>query len=68
LYVHEECDDSVEYNIAPFDGGAEILRRRSWDAEATEEEKTAIEALMSRIHELQNTRGKELSGIQITAY
>jgi hypothetical protein len=23
---------------------------------------------MSRIHELQNTRGKELSGIQITAY
>ncbi|KAK1629191.1 hypothetical protein QYE76_003506 [Lolium multiflorum] len=68
LYVHEECPDSVEYNIAPFDGGAEILRRRSWDAEATEEEKTATEALMSRIRELQNTRGKELSGIQITAY
>ncbi|KAK1684405.1 hypothetical protein QYE76_045253 [Lolium multiflorum] len=68
LYVHEESSDSVEYNIAPFDGGAKILRRRSWDAEATEEEKTATEALMSRIHELQNTRGKELSGIQITAY
>ncbi|KAK1628475.1 hypothetical protein QYE76_002790 [Lolium multiflorum] len=68
LYVHEESSDSVEYNIAPFDGGAKILRRRSWDAEATEEEKKATEALMSRIHELQNTRGKELSGIQITAY
>ncbi|KAK1698550.1 hypothetical protein QYE76_015247 [Lolium multiflorum] len=30
--------------------------------------KTAIEALMTRIHQLQNTRGQELSGIQITAY
>ncbi len=68
LYVREECPDSLEYNIAPFDGSAKILRRRSWDAEATEEEKTATEALMKRIHELQNTRGKELSGIQITAH
>ncbi|KAK1642012.1 hypothetical protein QYE76_059817 [Lolium multiflorum] len=68
LYVHEESSDSVEYNIAPFDGRAKILRRRSWDAEATEEEKSATEALMTRIRELQNTRGKELSGIQITAY
>ncbi|KAK1613207.1 hypothetical protein QYE76_036880 [Lolium multiflorum] len=68
LYVREESANSVEYNIAPFDGNAKILRRRSWDAEATEEEKTATEALMSRIHELQNTRGKEMSGIQITAY
>ncbi|KAK1694688.1 hypothetical protein QYE76_011385 [Lolium multiflorum] len=68
LYVREECADSVEYNILPFYGSASILRRRSWDAEAIEEEKTATEALMSRIHELQNTCGKELSGIQITAY
>ncbi|KAK1628775.1 hypothetical protein QYE76_003090 [Lolium multiflorum] len=68
LYVREESSGSMEYNIAPFDGGAKILRRRSWDAEATEEEKSATEALMTRIHELQNTRGKELSGIQITAY
>ncbi|KAK1680722.1 hypothetical protein QYE76_041570 [Lolium multiflorum] len=68
LYVHEESSDSVEYNIAPFDGKTKILRRRSWDAEATEEEKLATEALMTRIRELQSTRGKELSGIQITAY
>ncbi|KAK1643230.1 hypothetical protein QYE76_061035 [Lolium multiflorum] len=68
LYVREECTDSLEYNILPFDGSTAILRRRSWDAEATEGEKTATEALMSRIHELQNTRGKELSGIQITTY
>ena len=58
----------MEENIAPFDGEAKILRRRSWDAEATEEEKMSTEALMTRIHELQNTRGKELSGIQITVY
>ncbi|KAK1664976.1 hypothetical protein QYE76_053135 [Lolium multiflorum] len=68
LYVREECRDSSEYNIAPFDGSAKIIRRRSWDAEASEEEKTVTEALTSRIHELQNTHGKELSGIQITAY
>ncbi|KAK1648672.1 hypothetical protein QYE76_066477 [Lolium multiflorum] len=68
LYVHEESSDSVEYNIAPFDGKTKILRRRSWDAEATEEEKSKTEALMTRMRELQNTRGKELSGIQITAY
>ncbi|KAK1626240.1 hypothetical protein QYE76_000555 [Lolium multiflorum] len=68
LYVREECPDSLEYNIAPFDGSAKIFRRRSWDAEATEEEKTVTEALMKRIYELQNTRGKELSGIQITAH
>ncbi|KAK1678003.1 hypothetical protein QYE76_038851 [Lolium multiflorum] len=68
LYICEEDIDSQEYNIAPFNGSEKIIRRRSWDAEATDEEKSAIEALMKRIHELQNTRGKELSGIQITAY
>ncbi|KAK1694645.1 hypothetical protein QYE76_011342 [Lolium multiflorum] len=68
LYIHEEDANSVEHNIVPFDGNAKIQRRHSWDAEASEEEKTATEALMTRIHELQNTRGKELSGVQITAY
>ncbi|KAK1682511.1 hypothetical protein QYE76_043359 [Lolium multiflorum] len=68
LYIHEESSNPVEENIAPFDGEAKILRRRSWDAEATEDEKLATEALMTHIHELQNTRGKELSGIEITAY
>jgi hypothetical protein len=68
LYIHEENHGCAEDNIPPFDGAEKIHRRRSWDAEATEEEKTATEALMTRIRELQNTRGQELSGIQITAY
>ncbi|KAK1621172.1 hypothetical protein QYE76_026689 [Lolium multiflorum] len=68
LYIQEVNDGCAEDNIPPFDGAEKILRRRSWDAEATEEERIATEALMARIHELQNTRGKELSGIQITAY
>ncbi|KAK1651193.1 hypothetical protein QYE76_068998 [Lolium multiflorum] len=68
LYIHEESANSVEHNIVPFDGNAKIQRRRSWDAEASEEEKKATEALMSRIRQLQNTRGEELSGVQITAY
>ncbi|KAK1667240.1 hypothetical protein QYE76_055399 [Lolium multiflorum] len=68
LYIQEKDVDSQEYNIAPFDGAAKILRRQSWDAEATDEERTATDALMKRIHELQNTHGKELSGVQITAH
>ncbi|KAK1663286.1 hypothetical protein QYE76_051445 [Lolium multiflorum] len=68
LYIHEENHGCAEDNIPPFDGTEKIYRRRSWDAEATDEEKTATEALMARIHELQSTRGKELSGIQITTY
>ncbi|KAK1661755.1 hypothetical protein QYE76_049914 [Lolium multiflorum] len=68
LYIREEHIDSQDYNIAPFHGSEKILRRRSWDAEATGEEKAAKDALRKRIHELQNTRGKELSGIQITAH
>jgi hypothetical protein len=68
LYIREENHGCAEDNIPPFDGAEKILRRRSWDAEATEEERTSTEALMTRIHELQNTRGKELSGIQIMAY
>ncbi|KAK1667169.1 hypothetical protein QYE76_055328 [Lolium multiflorum] len=68
LYIQEENHGCAEDNIPPFDGAEKIYRRRSWDAEATEEEKISTEALMTRIHELQNTRGKELSGIQIMAY
>ncbi|KAK1642585.1 hypothetical protein QYE76_060390 [Lolium multiflorum] len=68
LYIQEENHGCAEDNIPPFDGAEKILRRRSWDAEATEEERASTEALMTRIHELQNTRGKELSGIQITVY
>ncbi|KAK1696260.1 hypothetical protein QYE76_012957 [Lolium multiflorum] len=66
--VHEENHNSVEDNIPPFDGAEKICHRRSWDAEASDEEKAVTEALMTRIRELQNTRGQELSGIQITAY
>ncbi|KAK1618983.1 hypothetical protein QYE76_024500 [Lolium multiflorum] len=58
LYIHEESSNPVEDNIAPFDGEAKILRRRSWDAEATEAEKLATEALMTRIHDLQNTAAR----------
>jgi hypothetical protein len=68
LYVQEAHNDLQEYNIAPFDGAEKIVRRRSWDAEASDDEKTATDALMKRIHELQNTHGTKLSGIQITAY
>ncbi|KAK1613678.1 hypothetical protein QYE76_019195 [Lolium multiflorum] len=68
LYIQEEYIGSQEYNIAPFDGTAKILRHRSWDAEASAEEKSATDAMMKRIHEQQNTHGQELSGVQITAY
>ena len=68
LYIQDESTPSQEYGIAPFEAAEEIQRRRSWDTEATAEEKEATEALMTRIHQLQNTDGKELSGVQILAY
>ncbi|KAK1644440.1 hypothetical protein QYE76_062245 [Lolium multiflorum] len=68
LYIQEENHGCAEDNIPPFDGAEKIFRRRSWDAEATEEERASTETVMTRIRELQNTRGQELSGIQITAY
>ncbi|KAK1668088.1 hypothetical protein QYE76_056247 [Lolium multiflorum] len=68
LYIKDKTIGGQEYGIAPFASAAEILRRKSWDAEATAEEKAAIDALMKRIRQLQNTRGEELSGIQITAH
>ncbi|KAK1670915.1 hypothetical protein QYE76_059074 [Lolium multiflorum] len=60
----------VDYFDVKFADSVEGCRRRcrSWDAEATAEEKSAMDALMKRIHEMQNTRGEELSGVQITAY
>jgi hypothetical protein len=45
-----------------------ILRRQSWDAEATPEEMAAIERLIDRIKALQTTQGKELPGVQIIAH
>ncbi|KAK1683411.1 hypothetical protein QYE76_044259 [Lolium multiflorum] len=68
LYIQDKTIVGQEYGIATSNGAAEILRRKSWDDEATAEENATTDALMKRIHQLQNTQGKELSGIQITAY
>ncbi|KAM0839110.1 hypothetical protein ACQ4PT_060531 [Festuca glaucescens] len=46
----------------------EILRLKSWDAEATPEELATTESLIARIKAPQNTQGKELSGVQIIAH
>ncbi|KAK1665602.1 hypothetical protein QYE76_053761 [Lolium multiflorum] len=48
LYIREENHGCAEDNIPPFDGAEKILRRRSWDAEATEEERASTEALMTQ--------------------
>jgi hypothetical protein len=68
LYIQDEYTLSKEYGIASFEAADGIQRRRSWDTEATAEEKAATKALMMRIHQLQNTDEEELSGVQITAY
>ncbi|KAK1686961.1 hypothetical protein QYE76_047809 [Lolium multiflorum] len=67
LYIHEESSNPAEENIAPFDGEAKIFRRRSWDAEATEGEIGNRGANDSHSRATEH-RGKELSGIEITAY
>ncbi|KAM0839812.1 hypothetical protein ACQ4PT_060052 [Festuca glaucescens] len=68
LYVKDEPTGSQQYGLAPFDMSQEILRRKSWDAEATPEESVATESLIARIKALQNTQGQELSGVQIIAH
>ena len=68
LYVKDESTGTQQYGLAPFDMSQEILRRKSWDAEATPEELAATECLIARIKALQNTQGQELSGVQIIAH
>ncbi|KAK1670545.1 hypothetical protein QYE76_058704 [Lolium multiflorum] len=68
LYVKDAFSAGQQYSLAPFDAAEEPQRRRAWDAEATDEEKAATNALISCIQELQNTYGAELSGVQIIAH
>jgi hypothetical protein len=66
--VKDETTGNYQYGLAPFDMSQEILRRQSWDNEATPEEVDAIEHLLEQIKKSQTTRGKELSGVQIMAH
>jgi hypothetical protein len=66
--VKDETTGNYQYGLAPFDMSQEILRRQSWDNEATPEEVAAIEHLLEQIKKSQTTRGKELSGVQIMAH
>jgi hypothetical protein len=52
LYVKDESTDNQQYGIAPFDMSQEILRRKSWDVEATPEELAVAECLITRIKAL----------------
>ncbi|KAK1609370.1 hypothetical protein QYE76_033043 [Lolium multiflorum] len=47
LYIQEENHGCAEDNIPPFDGAEKIFRRHSWDAEATEEERTSTKAYVT---------------------
>ncbi|KAK1663777.1 hypothetical protein QYE76_051936 [Lolium multiflorum] len=68
LCVKDEYSATQDYGLAPFDSSEDIQRRKSWDAEATAEEKATTGAMIAHIQELQNTEGAELSGMQITAH
>ncbi|KAK1604414.1 hypothetical protein QYE76_028087 [Lolium multiflorum] len=68
LYFKDESTAAQEYGLAPFEPTEDIQRRRSWDAEVSDEEKAATAALLARIQELQNTYGAELLGVQIIAH
>jgi hypothetical protein len=68
LYVKDESTGTQQYGLAPFDMPREILRRKSWYAEATPDELEATESLIAQIEALQNTQGQESSGVQIIAH
>ena len=63
--MRDQKTGTQEYGLAPFDLTKEIVKRKSWDAEATPEEISSTEHLMQKIVKLQSTPQKELSGIQI---
>ncbi|KAK1662815.1 hypothetical protein QYE76_050974 [Lolium multiflorum] len=67
LYIREENHGCAEDNIPPFDG-AERSFAAVLGTQKLPRKKELDGGSMTRIHELRNTRGKELSGIQITAY
>jgi hypothetical protein len=64
--VKDKTTGNQQHGLAPFDMSHEIPRRQSWDVEATSKEIAATE--MEQIKKLQNTRGKELSGVHILAH
>ncbi|KAK1626001.1 hypothetical protein QYE76_000316 [Lolium multiflorum] len=68
LYVKDEPTGGQLYGLSHVDMSQEILRRKSWEAEATPEEIAATESLVLRLKSLQNTPGQELSGVQILAH
>ncbi|KAK1649953.1 hypothetical protein QYE76_067758 [Lolium multiflorum] len=65
LYTKDESVGNQEYDIAPFYSATKIITRFGT---SKSRRKAATDALMKRIHQLQNTHGEELSGIQITSY
>ena len=68
LYVKDGKIGAQEYGLAPFDLTKGITKLKSWDAEASAEEIAAADHLMKKIHELQSTSKKELSGLQLMTH
>ena len=68
LYVKDQKTGTQEYGLAPFDLTKGVVKRKSWDADATPEEIAATEHLMKKIYDLQSTPKKELSGLQLMTH
>jgi hypothetical protein len=68
MYIKDQKTGAQEYGLAPFDPTKEIVRLRSWDAEATPDEVASTEPLLKKIHELQSASKKELSGLQLMTH
>ena len=64
---YEKNGDQL-YGLEPFDSSKGITKLKSWDAEATEEEKLATRHLVEKIQSLQSKPKKELSGVQIMCH
>ena len=66
--MKDDKTGAQEYGLAPFDLTKGIVKLKSWDAEASAEEIAATDHLMKKIHELQSTSKKELSGLQLMTH
>ena len=65
FYVRDEPSAGQKYGLPEFSADAVVRKKRSWRNKLSAPEEAEVDKLMERVVALQNTAGKEVSGIQI---
>ena len=65
FYVRDETNAAQPHGLPPFEAGAEVKKKRSWEHDLSATEAKEADRLLARIKALQNTAGMEVSGIHL---